>query len=575
MIGYFKSEMNDMKKQTKVTQMEKLLNPNYTFTGNPDAILKDYPVRSKNLEKYCMDAKELNPKFVKDGYIYLLRGAKNGQETGFYSREYAKKNTIESLRLDPNKVAYAQRLNGNTPFISATTDIYIAASFANYERIYVLKIPVSDVYKFESDAVGGFIDLPEEEYLIPDYISKEEIIRSFRYDKFRQIYNFLTKEIGLMITPEDLGEMGDIDHPDMDRIEIGASFNNSASYLDPILSALQGNVNDMKLPEEVASVKVEGEQPKRQIAIFADAHALLEPTEAILKDIKARGITEIYSLGDNIGLGPNPSEVVDLLEESGVVTLQGNYESIIDFGVEPFLCYMTGEKIKQMEWTESKLRKDQREKLIASPHFLHLQMANKKIALCHFANDVRCDFWEHNSLLYKQLLDSGIPAYSQFSYTNSKAQLLEIANHLGMHPTVSELSDKDEMLKKLREHVALYKDIFNVSKKGYMSYCEDPLFYQDGHLLTIEDYDIVVQGHVHFNLKETDGKPSIYTIRAAGMGYSTADEKNQASYMILKETSKGVETEIVTVPFDREKMEHSINHSEFVSSDIKGYTLTK
>lgn len=44
----------------------------------------------------------------------------------------------------------------------------------------------------------------------------------------------------------------------------------------------------------------------RQIAVLTDIHGLLEPTIAVLKDIKKRGIKEIYSLGDNIGVGPNP-----------------------------------------------------------------------------------------------------------------------------------------------------------------------------------------------------------------------------------------------------------------------------
>ena len=49
----------------------------------------------------------------------------------------------------------------------------------------------------------------------------------------------------------------------------------------------------------------------REIAIFTDAHGLLEPTSAALDDIDRRGIKEIYSLGDNIGVGPNPGEVLD------------------------------------------------------------------------------------------------------------------------------------------------------------------------------------------------------------------------------------------------------------------------
>ena len=52
----------------------------------------------------------------------------------------------------------------------------------------------------------------------------------------------------------------------------------------------------------------------RRIGIFTDSHALYEPTKAILQDMQREGITEIYSLGDNIGFGPNPKEVLELIE---------------------------------------------------------------------------------------------------------------------------------------------------------------------------------------------------------------------------------------------------------------------
>lgn len=44
----------------------------------------------------------------------------------------------------------------------------------------------------------------------------------------------------------------------------------------------------------------------RKIGVFTDTHGLLEPTEAALKDMDMKEITEIYSLGDSIGFGPNP-----------------------------------------------------------------------------------------------------------------------------------------------------------------------------------------------------------------------------------------------------------------------------
>ena len=84
----------------------------------------------------------------------------------------------------------------------------------------------------------------------------------------------------------------------------------------------------------------------RQIAVLTDVHGLLEPLQAALDDISKRGITEIYSLGDNIGVGPSPSEVMDLLLEYGVKSIAGNSEDYVTLGIEPFSSYFDYSKIK-------------------------------------------------------------------------------------------------------------------------------------------------------------------------------------------------------------------------------------
>lgn len=255
-----------MRKKETLKPKDKLFNPNYVFTGDQSLILRGYPKRSQHLERYAdlgIDAKKLNSKFIKDGYIYLLRGAKHGQDSGFYSREYSNKNTLESLYLDPNSVAEAQSINGNTPFISVTTDFYMAASFSNLERIYIVKVPIEDVYTFFQNE-----SLREEEYMIPDYISAEEIICSFRYDKFKQIYYFLKKEIGLDINPRDLGQLKDIDVVDMERIKSEMIFNNSASHLDCILDIFRDSLAEMKLTRE---------QVERANSIFGEDNCQISP----------------------------------------------------------------------------------------------------------------------------------------------------------------------------------------------------------------------------------------------------------------------------------------------------------
>lgn len=116
----------------------------------------------------------------------------------------------------------------------------------------------------------------------------------------------------------------------------------------------------------------------RKIGIFTDAHALLEPTKAVLFDMKKRGITEIYSLGDNIGLGPNPSEVIDLLKAYNVLSIAGNSEDYITLGIEPFSSYFTAIKKAGNDWTNSRPNSEQKEIIKLYPHSIELIVCGKR-----------------------------------------------------------------------------------------------------------------------------------------------------------------------------------------------------
>jgi diadenosine tetraphosphatase ApaH/serine/threonine PP2A family protein phosphatase len=61
-------------------------------------------------------------------------------------------------------------------------------------------------------------------------------------------------------------------------------------------------------------------------ALISDIHANLEALEAVLADIKAQGIKEIYCLGDIIGYGPNPRECIDLVMQNCRFSLLGNHD---------------------------------------------------------------------------------------------------------------------------------------------------------------------------------------------------------------------------------------------------------
>ena len=275
---------------------------------------------------------------------------------------------------------------------------------------------------------------------------------------------------------------------------------------------------------------MENNKPK-QIAIFTDAHALKEPVEAVLEDIRKRGITEIYSLGDNIGVGPNPSEVIDLLEENNVKSIAGNSEEYVTLGIEPFSSYFNTLKTQSQLWTLSKLNEHQKGIISLYPHSIELLLGGKKLALCHFANDVRSDFTIHSTWSYQSSIERNKEAYKQFLYTNSEDQI--------------------EYLKRMVDSYG--KDSAMV--KGFLSSLEDPLFKGQ----KVDMFDAIIQGHVHWKLYEESDSTDFYSIRAVGMAYKK-DPIDTASYVILTENKdkKGFKLEEMLVEFDREKMIYNI-----------------
>jgi predicted phosphodiesterase len=67
-----------------------------------------------------------------------------------------------------------------------------------------------------------------------------------------------------------------------------------------------------------------------RIAIISDIHGNLDAFEQVLADIDHSGIDEIISLGDNIGYGPEPDEVIELIQARQIDTIIGNHELAVN-----------------------------------------------------------------------------------------------------------------------------------------------------------------------------------------------------------------------------------------------------
>ena len=265
------------------------------------------------------------------------------------------------------------------------------------------------------------------------------------------------------------------------------------------------------------------------IAIFTDVHAMLEPLEVIISDIKKRNISEVYSLGDNIGVGPNPCEVLDLLIYNNIKSVAGNSEYYSILGTRPYWQYFDELKELSQVWTYKHLNSDYLSFIKTFPPSIELAINNKKIGLCHFANDVRCDFDKYirSTWTYRKALAKGEKGYLQFNYTNSQEQKREIY-----------------------EKAFMKDDIY----LGYHDAYKNPMFSS----LTIDNFDIIIEGHVHFKLYEESKTTKFYTLRGAGMGMIDG-QTNLAAYYILDDNLK---VEEILLPFDRDGLINKVEKSD-------------
>src|SRR3712207_4873755 len=73
-------------------------------------------------------------------------------------------------------------------------------------------------------------------------------------------------------------------------------------------------------------------------AVVSDIHANRHAFEAVLGDLDATGVDEVWCLGDLVGYGGQPNECVELARERAAICLAGNHDLAVTgaLGIEEF-----------------------------------------------------------------------------------------------------------------------------------------------------------------------------------------------------------------------------------------------
>ena len=111
-----------------------------------------------------------------------------------------------------------------------------------------------------------------------------------------------------------------------------------------------------------------------KIAVLADIHGNLEAFAAVSADLLQQGADRVICLGDNIGYGPNPNEVVGQLRELNFASVLGNHEfALMDARARRWFNFQAAENNIE---TERLLSADNKQYCCSLPSFLTLEKAH-------------------------------------------------------------------------------------------------------------------------------------------------------------------------------------------------------
>ncbi len=90
-------------------------------------------------------------------------------------------------------------------------------------------------------------------------------------------------------------------------------------------------------------------------AFISDIHGNILALEAVIENILNEGIPlkNIYCLGDLVGYGPNPNEVIKFIRDRRIKTIMGNYDEAVGFYLPSCGCKLNSKRDK--DWMHNSL----------------------------------------------------------------------------------------------------------------------------------------------------------------------------------------------------------------------------
>ena len=126
----------------------------------------------------------------------------------------------------------------------------------------------------------------------------------------------------------------------------------------------------------------------KRVAFFGGVYSNYLALAAALQLAKSLRVEAIFALGDYGAFGPYPDRTIELLRESGIPCIQGNYEESLSTGAEDCHCGYTDPRDNHYarlsyDYTADRTSPFHKVWMADLPHHLRLTLGGKRVLGCH------------------------------------------------------------------------------------------------------------------------------------------------------------------------------------------------
>jgi len=125
-----------------------------------------------------------------------------------------------------------------------------------------------------------------------------------------------------------------------------------------------------------------------KIAVFSDIHGNLAALESVWADLESQQPDAVYCLGDQVGYGAHPNEVVEFIHQREIPTLMGNYDEGVGFDLDDCGCVYKDPELKRLgdlslAWSRAQTTRENKLYLQSLPLQIRLEDRRPRLLLVH------------------------------------------------------------------------------------------------------------------------------------------------------------------------------------------------